>query len=504
MTLNRRRSAQLAVALVAVVAATTVPGSPSAAVTGGSAVADGEHRFAVHLTDGVSHGCTGTLVSPYWILTAKDCVTNAEGPIKAQIGKANLTTSTGHDRTIVRSVTHPTLNLALSRVAVPVTDVAVPRIGATAVAAGESLTILGYGRTNSTWVGRLHQATVAVTGVEAGTLAIASTTPDAPTTCKGDAGGPAIRQTATGVEVVAVHSASYQGGCLGETATRRDAVETRLDVAAGWIAATVAVRPRTDFNDDGKADIAGINPADDMVLHTGDGAGKVALQGLMWPGTGRWAGSHAFTAGDFTSDGFNDIAIIDSQNNMRLYTGDGTGQLTNAGLMWTTGGLWANHHAFTAGDFNGDSFLDIAIIDSQNSLRLYAGDGAGKLVQKPVMFGAAGAWVNHKALAGGDFDSDGKADIAVIDSQNSMRLYSGDGTGKLVQKPVMFGATGAWVNHRSFAGGDFDSDGKADIAVLDSQNNLRLYAGDGAGKLIQKPTMSGASGSWAGWKWLAS
>ncbi|WP_433794298.1 FG-GAP-like repeat-containing protein [Actinoplanes sp. CA-252034] len=502
--MTRRRSAQLAVALAAVAAVTTIPGSPSAAVTGGSAVADGDHRFAVHLTDGVSHGCTGTLVSPYWILTAKDCVTGTAGPIKAQIGKANLTTSAGHDRTVVRSVTHPTLDLALSRITLPVNDITFPRIGATPVAAGESLTILGYGRTNSSWVGLLHQATVAVTGVEADTLAIANVEAGAPTTCKGDAGGPTIRQTPTGVEVVAVHSTSYQGGCLGETATRRDAVETRLDVAAPWITATIAVKPRTDFNDDGRADIAGINPSNDMVLYTGDGAGKVSSAAPMWATGGLWAGSHAFTAGDFNGDGFNDIAIIDSQNNMRLYAGDGAGKLTSTSLMWATGGLWAGSHAFTSGDFNSDGILDIAIIDSQNSMRLYTNDGTGKLTQKPIMFGAAGAWVNHKAFTGGDFDSDGKADIAVIDSQNSMRLYSGDGAGKLIQKPIMFGAAGAWVNHKAFTGGDFDSDGKADIAVIDSQNNLRLYSGDGAGKLIQKPVMFGGSGAWADWKWLAS
>ncbi|MFC4064306.1 FG-GAP-like repeat-containing protein [Actinoplanes subglobosus] len=495
---------QAVVALAAMAAVTTIQVTPSEAVTGGAAVADGDYRFAVHLTDGVSHGCTGTLVSPYWILTAKDCVANAEGPIKAQIGKADLTASAGHDRTIVRSVTHPTLNLALSRITLPVNDITFPRIGTTAVTAGESLTILGYGRTRTTWVGLLHKATIAVTGVEADTLAIANVDETAPTTCKGDAGGPAIRETSTGVEVVAVHSASYQGGCLGSTATRRDAVETRLDGAASWIATTIAVKPRTDFNNDGKADVAGINPANDMVLYAGDGTGKVASPAPMWETGGKWAGSHAFTAGDFNGDGFSDIAIIDSQNNMRLYTGDGAGQLKNAGLMWETGGKWAGSHAFTAGDFNSDNILDIAVIDSQNSMRLYANDGTGQLSNKGIMFGATGAWINHQAFAGGDFNGDGKADIAIIDSQNSMRLYAGDGAGKLINKGIMFGATGAWINHQAFAGGDFNSDGKADIAIIDSQNSLRLYAGDGLGTLANKGIMNGTTGAWANWKWLAS
>lgn len=53
--------------------------------------------------------------------------------------------------------------------------------------------------------------------------------------CKGDAGGPALRDNGGTPELVAVNSRSWQGGCLGETETRRGAVGTSLHDIATWL-----------------------------------------------------------------------------------------------------------------------------------------------------------------------------------------------------------------------------------------------------------------------------
>jgi GH25 family lysozyme M1 (1,4-beta-N-acetylmuramidase) len=97
-----------------------------------------------------------------------------------------------------------------------------------------------------------------------------------------------------------------------------------------------------DFNGDGKTDIAGIDANHNMQFYPGNGAGAlVSGGGLMWPSGGLWAGFHGIVAGDFNGDGKTDIAGIDANNNLQLYTGNGTGTLTGAGLMWPSGGLWA-------------------------------------------------------------------------------------------------------------------------------------------------------------------
>ena len=50
---------------------------------------------------------------------------------------------------------------------------------------------------------------------------------------------------------------------------------------------------------------------------------------------------------DFNNDGNVDVAGIDANNDLRLYTGDGTGNLGGDGAMWPTGGRWAGFKPLT-------------------------------------------------------------------------------------------------------------------------------------------------------------
>jgi hypothetical protein len=77
---------------------------------------------------------------------------------------------------------------------------------------------------------------------------------------------------------------------------------------------------------------------------------------------------------------------------MRLFTGNGTGSLGGGALMWTGGGLWVNFHGLAAGDYNGDGKTDIAGIDANNDMRLYTGDGTGSLGGGALMWPSGGLW----------------------------------------------------------------------------------------------------------------
>ena len=64
----------------------------------------------------------------------------------------------------------------------------------------------------------------------------------------------------------------------------------------------------------------------------------------------------------------------------------------------------------------------------------------------------------------GDFNGDGRSDLAVTSSKFSILLGNGDGT---------FAAAadyGAAVPSRSVAVGDFNGDGRSDLAVLNADN----------------------------------
>ncbi len=147
----------------------------------------------------------------------------------ATVGRTTLSGTDGHVVGVARVVPQPDRPVLLARLVAPVTDVLLAPVAATPPQAGDSVFVAGYGRTGSEWVpDQPHLATATVDAVNPTTFGISSGS--GPTTCKGDAGGPAWRtNTGGGAEVLAVHQSSWQGGCLGETETRTGATETRVD-----------------------------------------------------------------------------------------------------------------------------------------------------------------------------------------------------------------------------------------------------------------------------------
>ncbi|MEU7067443.1 VCBS repeat-containing protein, partial [Streptomyces sp. NPDC046161] len=209
-------------------------------------------------------------------------------------------------------------------------------------------------------------------------------------------------------------------------------------------------------------------------------------------------GFKAIAAGDFNGDGKQDIAGIDANDNLKLYTGDGAGHLGGGTNMLGSTGLWKGFKAIAAGDFNGDGKQDIAGIDANDNLKLYTGDGTGALGGGTNMLGSTGLWKGFNAITAADFNGDGKQDIAGIDANDNLKLYTGDGTGTVGGGTNMLGSTGLWKGFRSLLAADYNADGKQDIAGIDANNNMKLYTGNGAGTVSGGTNMLGSTGLWSG------
>jgi Bacterial Ig-like domain (group 3)/FG-GAP-like repeat len=221
-----------------------------------------------------------------------------------------------------------------------------------------------------------------------------------------------------------------------------------------------------DFNGDGKADLAipDYDATSAVTILLGNGNGTFTAAPAV-PITGANAGSVA--VGDFNGDGKADLAItLPDNNEVAVLLGNGDGTFTAAPIISDPDGPFF----VTVGDFNGDGIEDLAVVNPAGlnlSILLGNGDGTFRLASNP----AAGSGLDPVAAAVGDFNGDGKLDIAVADySPNtgvpgSVTILLGNGDGTFTQAPVS-PVTGD--SPLSIAVADFNGDGKADLAVANS------------------------------------
>jgi hypothetical protein len=117
-----------------------------------------------------------------------------------------------------------------------------------------------------------------------------------------------------------------------------------------------------------------------------------------------------------------------------------------------------NTNSLVAGDFNGDGKLDLAVSTGATlSILLGKGDGTFNVTTFPTTAQFVGTLVT------GDFNGDGKLDLAFPDPFHNLvhlLLGNGDGTFNEVSTTAV-GTDPVWA-----AAGDFNGDGKLDLAVV--------------------------------------
>ena len=203
----------------------------------------------------------------------------------------------------------------------------------------------------------------------------------------------------------------------------------------------------------------------------------------------------AIAVGDFNGDGKLDLAVAGrsisgTSGTLTILFGDGAGGFIPApGSPLTLPSIPAS---LAAGDFNGDGKLDIALANgANNSLSLLLGDGAGGF--NPAPGGSLGAGSAPISIVVGDFNDDGKADIALANTHgNNVSVLLGDGLGGFGSAAGSPFAVG--VSPLVLLTGDFNADGKLDIATANGDGTVSILLGDGKGGFRSASTIVAGSG----------
>ncbi len=236
-----------------------------------------------------------------------------------------------------------------------------------------------------------------------------------------------------------------------------------------------------DFNGDGRADIAltGVTgwQSVPVAFSNGDGTFTVTNDSSRFAGWASSAGANVLV-GDFNGDGRADIALTGATEfpetiPVVFSNGDGTFTIANQGAPGLAGWAQEPNVKVLVGDFNGDGRTDIALTGEAGwqsiPVAFSNGDGTWTITNQAAPGFAVFAQEPNVKVLVGDFNGDGRTDIALTGGAGwqsiPVAFSNGDGTWTITNQAAPGFAVFAQEPNVKVLVGDFNGDGRTDIAL---------------------------------------
>jgi len=176
----------------------------------------------------------------------------------------------------------------------------------------------------------------------------------------------------------------------------------------------------------------------------------------------------------------------------------GTKLITAPGNPFGPGFSVMAPYFMATGDFNGDGIPDLVTVNNpNNSISIFLGNGGGGFTATAASPIAVGSSPIYAAV--GDFDGDGVQDIAIANTSDiTITVLRGLGTGAFTPfAGSPFDSEAGSNGPLSVSVGDFNGDGIQDLVVGNSDATLSVFLGNGSGgfTLHSSPTVGNQPGS---------
>ncbi|MCZ4097129.1 FG-GAP-like repeat-containing protein [Streptomyces sp. H39-C1] len=252
---------------------------------------------------------------------------------------------------------------------------------------------------------------------------------------------------------------------------------------------------RHDYNGDGRSDMAALYSYADghYNLHTfkanSDGTFANPAMSYSAPAGSGNAANMTYATGDYNGDGRGDMAMLYNyaDGHVRLFTatGNAEGGFNTPVASWSAapGRWWANQMSLQSGDFNSDGRDDLAVwydySDGHDTLFTFTANPQGGFNEPFASWTTSpGNWdVTHAKFAIGDYNGDGRDDIGVLYGYGDMttvkmHTFLANPTGGF-NDPTISWTSATWGswNQAHLQAGDFNGDGRDDIAAWYDHSN---------------------------------